>query len=531
MLQTVRSYRGMVTAPHHLAARAGLRVLEDGGNAIEAMIAAAAAVAVVYPHMNGIGGDCFWLIHEPGKDPVAIDAAGPAAQLASADFYRDQGHDRIPERGPLAALTVAGAISGWSVAQRLSQERWGGRLPLDRLLEDAVAHARTGVAVTTSLHVNSRDTLDQLRDVPGHAKTFLDEAGNPRPVGARLRHAELAGVLEQLARAGLDDFYRGDLARTIAAELESAGSPLRLGDLEAYRALTVEPLSVKVRGHTVYNLPPPTQGLATLLILGTFDRLGVAEADGFDYVHGLVESTKRAFEIRDRHVTDPAYMTVDPRGFLEPGSLDERAAGVQMDRAAPWPSPAKKGDTVWLGAIDGEGRAVSFIQSLYWEFGSGLVLPETGIAWQNRGVSFSLDAGHLNELKPGRRPFHTIQPPLARLDDGRTMVFGTMGGDGQPQTQSVLFTRVGLYGQEPQQAVTGPRWLLGRTWGTVTTNLKIENRFEPSVIDRLVAAGHDVDVRGPFDPIVGHAGIIVHHPDGLREGANDPRSDGVAAGF
>lgn len=182
-------------------------------------------------------------------------------------------------------------------------------------------------------------------------------------------------------------------------------------------------------------------------------------------------------------------------------------------------------------AIDGEGRAVSFIQSIYWEFGSGTVLDDTGITWQNRGLSFSLDENSHNCLAPFRRPFHTILPALARLADGRTMIYGTMGGEGQPQTQAMVFSRHVLHGQGLQAAVSAPRWLLGRTWGSESTSLKIENRFDPNVLDRLRRAGHDVEVIGPYEEVMGHAGAVVHHPDGLLEGAADPRSDGQALGF
>jgi oxamate amidohydrolase len=230
-------------------------------------------------------------------------------------------------------------------------------------------------------------------------------------------------------------------------------------------------------------------------------------------------------------VTDPAYMRLDPTSFLSPKILDDLARGVDRKCASPWPDAQPGGDTVWLGAIDGEGRAVSFIQSLYWEFGSGVVLPQTGVTWQNRGTSFSLDPSHLNALKPARQPFHTIQPAMARLDDGRTMVFGTMGGEGQPQTQAMLYSRHVLYGQPLQEAVTAPRWLLGRTWGAETANLRIENRFDQGIIERLVEVGHDLEIVDPFDDVMGHAGALVHHPDGLIEGASDPRSDGAAAGI
>lgn len=530
MLRTVRARRGMVVAPHHLAARAGARVLEEGGNAIEAMVAAASTITVAYPHMNALGGDNFWLIHTPGRDVVGIDACGASAGKADIPFYREQGHEKIPERGPLAALTVAGAVSGWQEALAVSQSDWGGSMPLERLLEEAAFLAEDGIAVTRTQADNSASKLAELQDVPGFAKTFLD-AGAPPREGDLFRQPRLAETLRKFGRDGLDDFYRGDLARAIAADLARAGSPVELADLERHRALRVTPLTATVSGHQLYNMPPPTQGLASLILHGVYARLGVKEAEGFDFVHGLVEATKRAFRVRDRHVTDPAYMSVDPASFLEDSVLDAMAADIDPARALPWPEASPKGDTVWLGAIDGDGRAVSFIQSIYWEFGSGTVLDETGITWQNRGTSFSLDEAHHNALRPHRRPFHTIQPALAQLADGRVMVYGTMGGEGQPQTQAMLFARHVMHGQGLQAAVSAPRWLLGRTWGAEATNLRIENRIDPSVVEALRAAGHDVDVIGAFDEVMGHAGALVRHPDGLMEGAADPRSDGQVAAF
>ncbi len=530
MIQTTTGYGGMVVAPHHLAAEAGLAVLRDGGNAIEAMVAAAAAIAVVYPHMNGLGGDNFWLLHAPGADVVGIDACGGAAGAASIDFYKNKGHATIPSRGPLAALTVAGAVGGWDAALRHSRDKWGGRLGLDRLLSDAVRYAEEGAPVTGTLAANMRNKFQEVAAQPGFAETFL-EKGEVPAVGAKLRLPALAETLRRLAATGLDDFYRGAIARDLAADLAEAGSPVSLADLEAYRALVVKPLSTEVAGHEVFNMPPPTQGLASLLLLGVYGRLGVAEAERFDFVHGLVEATKCAFRIRDRHVTDPAYMPTPAEAFLDSAGMDRMAAGIDRAKAAPWPDATGAGDTVWLGAVDAEGRAVSFIQSVYWEFGSAVVLPKTGVTWQNRGTSFSLDPAHHNCLKPGRRPFHTIQPALARLSDGRVMPYGTMGGEGQPQTQAMVFARHVLHGQGLQAAVTAPRWLLGRTWGAATTNLKIENRFDPALIEALRNAGHDVEVVGPFEEMMGHAGALVRHPDGLIEGAFDPRSDGRAAAF
>ena len=534
MLETTRATRGMVVSSNHLAAEAGLAVLREGGNALEAMVAAAATIAVVYPHMNGLGGDNFWLISEGGKPPVGIDACGAAAGLASRAYYADQGYkDALPARGPMAALTVAGAVSGWQQALEVSRA-WGGRLPLSRLLADAAHYARHGFPVTQSQAANTHGKRAELAPVAGFAEVFMPGGRLPE-AGDLFKLPGLAATLEQLARAGLDDFYRGDLARQMARELEAGGSPLRLADLERHKALRVAPLSVKLRHGQAYGMPPPTQGLASMMILGLYERLGCQAAEGFDFVHGLVEATKQAFIVRDTHVTDPTYMNIDPASFLAPAMLDRLAAAVDRSRALPWPHVAKQGDTVWLGAIDAAGRAVSFIQSVYWEFGSGLVLPGSGVLWQNRGTSFSLDATKLNTLVPHRRPFHTSQPALALLDDGRIMPWGTMGGEGQPQTKAMIYARHVLHGQELQQAVSAPRWLLGRTWGTAVMNLRIENRFESRVLDQLRAAGHDLEVIGPWNEVMGHAGALVLHRNGAKagviEGAADPRGDGRAAGY
>jgi gamma-glutamyltranspeptidase/glutathione hydrolase len=534
MLRATLATRGMVTAPHHLAAQAGLSVLREGGNAIEAMVAAASTIAVVYPHMNGLGGDNFWLVSHKGAPPIAIDACGAAAAHATADFYADHGcATAIPARGPLSALTVAGAVSGWQAALEMSRAR-GGRLPLARLFEDATHYARHGVPVSGTQSRNSAAKRAELEAVPGFAAQYLPGGAAPE-TGALFRNPRLAATLDHLATAGLDDFYRGDLAATLAAELQSAGSPLTRADFARHHALTLDPLALSLPHADVYGMPPPTQGLASLMILGLFERIKPTTADGFAHVHALVEATKRAFMVRNAEVTDPAYMTADPRAFLTNADLDARAALIDPARALPWPHAAKPGDTVWLGAVDKDGTAVSFIQSIYWEFGSGVVLPTSGIVWQNRGTSFGLDPAHVNALRPHRRPFHTIQPALALFRDGRVMPFGTMGGEGQPQTKAALFTRYATYGQDLQAAITAPRWLLGRTWGAATDGLKIENRFPPEVIEALRTAGHEVEVVGAFEEMMGHAGAIVQHTSGSRagvlEGASDPRSDGHAAGY
>ena len=531
MSKPIPAAHGMAVAPHALAAQSALSILREGGNALEAMVAAAATIPVVYPHMNSIGGDSFWMVHVPGQEPRAIDACGAAAGLASIDFYRERGLDAIPFRGALAANTVAGTVSGWGLALGLARDL-GGRMPLARLLADAIAFARDGIEVTRSQTETTRRKLEGLAGQPGFDETYLDRGAAPA-TGSRFRQPRLGATLEQLARAGLEDFNHGELARSMARDLEALGSPLRLADLEAHAAQWRTPLALRHSRGMLYNVPPPTQGVISLLILGILDRLQVERVDpaSADYVHLCVEAVKQAFAVRDRHVTDPAYMELDGQALLSDDRIDALAARIDRDRAAPWGAGRGPADTIWMGVIDGEGRAVSFIQSLYHEYGSGVVLPESGVNWQNRGCSFSLDERSLNVLRPGRKPFHTLNPALALLDDGRTMVYGNMGGDGQPQSQSAVFTRTVLFGMPPAEAIAAPRWLLGRTWGDTSDTLKLESRFAAHVVAELRRRGHEVEVLGDYDEAMGHAGAILRARDGSLEGGTDPRSDGGVAGF
>ena len=530
MIETARGTRGMVTSPHHLASEAGLNVLRAGGNAVEAAVAAAAAIAVVYPHMTGIGGDGFWLISEPGKTPVGIMAAGPAGKAATIDRYHGDGLSAIPSRGPLAALTVAGTVEGWRAALAHAAG-WGGRpMPLTDILADAIHHATSGWPVTRSQSFYSDQKLAELSTVSGFADLYLPGSKPPKTADL-MKNPAIGATLERLARAGLEDFYRGDIGQTLGRDLAAAGALVNREDLERFQAEIVAPLCVNLPMGTVYNLPAPTQGLASLIILGIFCRMNVEVPDGYAHIHTLVEATKRAFAVRDAEIADPGRMTSDPAAFLTSAFLSEQAAEIHPSRAAAWGQPADKGDTIWLGVMDGQGRSVSLIQSLYWEFGSGIVSPGTGIVWQNRGMAFSLDPKARRALAPGRRPFHTLNPAFARFKDGRDMVYGSMGGDGQPQFQASVFTRYALFGQTPQQAVSAPRWLLGKTWGQETMTLKLEDRIPDPVYAALATAGHDVERLPAYSDTAGHAGMIARLTTGVLEGANDPRSDGAALTF
>jgi gamma-glutamyltranspeptidase len=525
-LSTISGTNGMVTAPHWLAAQAGCDVLKDGGNAVEAAVAVAATLAVVYPHMTGIGGDSFWLVAQPDGMIDSVHGCGSAA--AKADLALYAGLATVPTRGPLAANTVAGTLSGWDAML----ESGGGTLPLSRLLRDAIHHADNGVAVTRGGAAIAAAKGDELRHQPGAYAATFEPDGRPLREGDMLRQPALAATLRAIATEGIADFYTGALADLVAADLAALGSPVGRDDLIAHRATRPLPLTTRIAGIDLYNSAPPTQGFASLMILALFDRLRATKADGFDHVHGLVEATKQAFLLRDTHVGDPAFHDFDYQGLLDdPAALDAIAATIDPTRALPWPRPSAQGDTCWFATADKDGRMVSAIQSTYFEFGSGLVLPQTGITWQNRGSSFRLAADGWNALKPGRKPFHTLNPPLARFADGRIMAYGTMGGEGQPQTQAALFSRYARFGLDLQQAIGAPRWLLGRTWGEDSTTLKLEDGFDEALYGELAAAGHDVERVGPLTAMMGHAGAIVRHADGRLDGATDPRSDGQVAAW
>jgi gamma-glutamyltranspeptidase len=518
---------GAVCAPHFATVEAGRSILAEGGNALEAMLAMAASIAAVYPHMNHLGGDGFWLIREPSGRVRAIMAAGPAALQAKPELYRD--YESIPPRGPLAALTVPGAVGGWMLALEAAQAR-GGRLPLKVLLTAAIVQARNGYMVTRSQARLTEEQFSGLKDVPGFAAHFLVDGKVPQ-VGAVLKQEAFAATLEHLTHAGLEDFYRGDVGREMAADLERIHSPLARVDLERYRAALAEPLRVTLPSGTLFNTDAPTQGAVSLMILALFARLGAREAESFDHIHGLVEATKRALRMRDRLIADPNYLAHSLDRVLDERYLAGEAMKIDRRKAAAWPLSPNAGDTIWMGAADTSGLVVSYIQSLYWEFGSGCVLPRTGVLMQNRGASFSLQPGALNFLTPGRLPFHTLNPALAVLADGRIMAYGCMGGDGQPQTQAAVFTRYADFRQTLSEAVDRPRWVLGRTWGAPRTALRLEQRFDGQLIEALAAAGHDIDVLSePYSDVMGHAGAVVLHPNGSCEGAHDPRADGGAAG-
>ena len=533
-----RSTNAMVATPHTLASNTGVDLLRAGGSAVDAAIGINAVLAAAYPHMAGLGGDGFWLLAPPNEGVRGINASGPAATAATREFYAHD--DEIPERGPAAALTVPGAVDGW----RLAHDAYG-QLPWERLFEDAIDLAADGVPVTANLAQWIRRDRDVLASDDWAAGLFMP-GGDPLAAGERLHQSDLAGSLSTLAsdgpRAG---FYEGGVASGFCSE-QGAASPLAPEDFATYRAEWVDPLSVDYRGYTAHTLPPNTQGLAALQLLGLLEGFDVAAwGDGTaTYHHRLTEATKLAFADRDAWITDPDRLDIPTDRLLTSDYLRQRReliSGTAMapDELDPGIHPPDRdpvedpsgGDTCYFAVVDESGLAVSAIQSIYFDFGAGVVAGDTGIVPQNRGAYFSLDPASVNTLEPGKRPFHTLIPAMLTKDGEPWLLYGTMGGEGQPQTQAALVTRLVDFGYDVQQAISAPRWLYGRTWGATSRSLSLEKRVSDGVVSELEDRGHTVSIARGYDEMMGHAQAIRIHENGTLSGGADPRGDGSANGY
>jgi gamma-glutamyltranspeptidase len=524
---------GLVASPHPLASETGLSILRAGGNALDAAVAAAVTIAVVYPHMNGIGGDNFWLIYDGERRRLlALNAAGRSAAAASLETYRARYGAVIPSRGGAAALTVPGAVSGWWEAHRHSRDHLGSSIGWGMLFADAITHAREGFTPSPGQRRVTAAAADLfVNDSPREVKTTLWPIYHPnRLKSGRFVQDDLAGTLGLIATDGPEEFYRGALARRIAKAAADVGSPLTFDDLATHAADWVDPIRGPYRGGDVVSLPPPTQGFAALAILALVEGFDIAALDDADYVHVLVEATKLAFEDRDRYLTDPEVFPVPVDRCLDPERLARRRGRIARREAAPISGGTSEGDTIAIVAADAHGNAVSVIQSLYHEFGAGVVAGDTGVLLQNRGSFFSLDSAHPNRLAPRKRTATTLIPSMYLVDGRPRLVYGTMGGEGQPQTQAALVTRIVDRGLGPQAAVEAPRWLFGRTWGEPSKALRLEARFGPEVAASLRDRGHDVRLVEEWSDLMGHAQVIEIENEGLR-GGSDPRADGVALGW
>ncbi len=516
--------KGMVNCSSPLAAAAGMEALRDGGNAVDAAVAAAAALTVVEPTANGLGSDAFALVWSPADRRLfGLNASGPAPQGISRERVLADGRDengRMPARG-WTPVTVPGAVGAWAALT----ERFGRRT-LARNVEPAVRYAREGYPCAANLArvwEASFQAFEPHRGDPVFAEWFRTFAprGRAPHAGELVALPHHAATLEAIGATGGRAFYEGDVARAIDASSRAHGGYLRYDDLAAFAPRWVDPVSVDYRGYTVCEIPPNGQGIAALMalnVLKEFDFPAAAKEDPLTY-HCQIEAMKIAFADAFRYVTDPDHMEVDYRDLLDPAYGALRAAEIGPRAADHGPALPPKSGTVYLCCADGEGTMVSYIQSNYMGFGSGVVVEETGVALQNRGHDFSLDPAAANRLEPGKRTYHTIIPGFLMREGRPVGPFGVMGGYMQPQGHVQTVTNYVDFGLDPQQALDAPRWQWLRD-GTVI----VESRFDAETARQLRRLGHDVRVEldaGEF----GRGQMIVLLDNGVLAGGTESRTD------
>jgi gamma-glutamyltranspeptidase/glutathione hydrolase len=530
-------------APHHLATRAGLAVLAAGGHAVDAAVATNAVLGVVMPNGCGIGGDAFWLVwDEAAGEQVALNGSGRAPGGASATGMREAGLDRIPLRGP-HGITVPGAVRSWADAHR----RWG-RLSRDAVLASAIEHADAGFAAWEDLSSAIASTLASVGDEPWAAglRSVWAPAGRAPGQGDVVRLPALARTLSILAHEGFDAFYDGGLGERITRALVSAGAPFATADLRDHRSTWSSPISTTYRGVRVTTHPPNSSGVVALESLNVLSRFEPPAGARFGgrgwtdaaWIHLQLEAAKLAFVDRDAWLTDPEARDVPVDRFVSPARAAELASRVDPGRADPAPLPVRTlvGGTVYLAVVDGDGNAVSLIQSNASGFGSGVLDPDTGVHFQNRGASFSLDPGHPNVLMPGKRTAHSLLPGMLFREGERRpwIVAGSMGGDIQPQIHVQLVSALVDGGADVATAVGAPRVAVGPAgWFAPPVDVMTDGELAPGVEAGLVARGHAVR-RVPFDGDLGHEHAIELVGGGPAGGGSlaavtDPRSAGLPA--
>jgi len=518
----VNGTEAAVVAGHPLAAAAGADVLRRGGNAIDAAVTMAAVLAVVRPHMNGVGGDAFLLIHEARTGRVhALNGSGRAGSLATPEGFRERGLDRVPNTG-IHSVTVPGAVRAWADALRRF-----GTISLEAALAPAIHYAEAGFPVSRVL---AEDIASSRRTIEGDAPlaaVFL-RGGRPPEVGSLLRQTDLAATLRTLAERGPDALYRGEIGQRIARFLRDENGFITLSDLEQHTSTWQEPIWTDYLGYRIGAFPPNTQGIAMLMQMNMAERFELRDMghNSAQYVKTLAGITRIAFQERDRFVTDPAFVDVPVDRMLSKDYARRLVSGIASPREEPGVSIRHgDGDTVYLCVIDRDGNAVSMIQSLFNAFGSGRMVPGTGILLHNRGGLFELDPAHVNVVAPGKRTYHTLAPAIALHSDGSPfLLFGTPGGDGQTQTLIQVFNSLVMFGMSPQQAIEAPRWRF-----TAPDRMLLEPGFPQDVQAVLVAAGLDVSFTDGLSSAMGNAQLIMinRQPRILRTGA-DMRREGYA---
>ncbi|MGS2743514.1 gamma-glutamyltransferase family protein [Halomonas sp. LS-001] len=517
-----RSETGIVCTPDKRATEAGKEVLRAGGTAIDAATVAGAVLSVVCPHMCGIGGDALWLLSDGRKVDtlLGLGQAGKKRPLSG----------EIALRGPASAATTAGALRAWSLAHSWSHQKWGSQMKLPDLLAPAIELARGGYAISANQAFWQHQRQELIQQLPDLGALCCDADGNLLLAGTLKTRPRLANTLEHLARVGLDDFYEGELATALAEGFEHLGNGLTRDDLTATQAWHSQPLSIRYRKGTLYNFPPPTQGIYTLSALNALNHCPVSSIQNgsADYFHYLIEAIKAQLKQRNQDLCDPVWKNFDVTQLL---SLQQGAsdyADIALTKASPWHEKGKPADTVWLAVTDSNGRTACLMQSLFHDFGSGCMVGDTGVLWLNRAAGFHPAPNHPNAWAPGKRPAHTLNPSAYFADNGEQYYFGTQGGDGQPQTQMVLATQLIDYCQPVDIALASPRFLQGRSFFGSHDNLKIERSIPEHVGNELARRGHDIEWIPSLSPFTGLAGAISIQPNGLKEAMHDPRGEGSA---
>jgi gamma-glutamyltranspeptidase/glutathione hydrolase len=519
---------GIVAASQPLAARAGVQVLERGGNAIDAAIAANAVMGVVEPHMNGIGGDLFAIVYDATSGRLfGLNASGWAPKKLTPALLRSLGMHEMPASG-VHTVTVPGAVAGWDALRARF-----ARLPLSEILAPAIFYAENGFPVSDIVAATWNGLVDKLAGEPDAARTYLTNGRAPY-AGEVFKNVDLAASLRLIANKGRDAFYQGPIAHAILEFSRVRGGTMTVADLKEFEAEWVDPISTTYRGWTVYELPPNTQGIAALVMLNLMEQFPLGEY-GFhsaEALHVMIETKKLAYADMLRFVADPRFEETPAPAMLSKAHAQTRARLVNPKEAASSVEPsvlhgltsAAGGDTIYLAAIDKEGTIVSLIQSIYAGFGSGLVAPGTGFALHNRGALFTLDEGHPNALAPRKRPLHTIIPGFMQKGDVR-IGFGIMGGFNQAQAHAQFVANIVDYGMDIQHALEAGRFTKGSFTGS---DVCVEALVPESVRQELAALGHDIEVVPQRTGTFGYGQAVMSDGSGVHFGASEPRHDGAA---
>lgn len=515
--------KGMVCTSQNLAAEAGLDILKKGGNAVDAAVATAICLTVVEPMSNSIGSDSFALVWD-GDKLHGLNSSGPAPMLADAEYVRKQGYKEVPNYG-MIPLTVPGAVSSWvSLSEKF------GKLPFEELFEPAVRYAEEGFPVSPITAYLWQTCFEEFKELFKESeyeewfKTFAPKGRAPRP-GEIWKSQEVADTLKKIAATKGKAFYQGELADKISDFCKEHGGFLRKDDLSSFESEWVDPIKVNYKGYDVWEIPPNGHGIVALMALNILNKFEFENRDSSDTYHKQIEAMKLAFADGKRYVADPRFMKVSSEQLLSEEYADERRALIGERALTPYPGKPDKGGTVYLCTADSEGNMVSFIQSSYWSFGSGIVIPGTGICMQNRGANFTLDESMENCMGPGKKSYHTIIPSFLTKDGKAIGPFGVMGSFMQPQGHMQVVMNTVDFHLNPQEALDAPRW----QW-VGDKEIWVERGFPYAATEELIRRGHDVKVAPTFLDF-GRGQIIWKTEDGTYVGATEPRGDGCVAAW